>query len=106
MTLAVVLATAPFALAHEGHDHKLMGVVASVHDNHLEVKDAKGKATAFTLDAKTKIRRGKTALKAADIKEGDRVVVLSRETKDKVSGKTTVTVLEVQVGAAATTTSK
>lgn len=103
-TLAFVLAAAPLALAHPGHNHKLMGVVATVHDNHLEVKDTKGKATTFTLDAKTKIRRGKTILKAADIKAGDRVVVLSQEVKDKATGKSTVTVLEVQVGVATTPT--
>jgi hypothetical protein len=103
LTVAVVLAAAPLALAHEGHNHKLMGVVSVVHDNHLEVKDAKGKASTFTLDAKTRVRRGKTILKAADIKTGDRVVVLSRETKDKATGKSTITVLEVQVGTAATT---
>jgi hypothetical protein len=104
LTLALVFAAAPLAIAHEGHDHKLMGVVSVVHDNHLEVKDAKGKASTFTLDAKTKVRRGKEMLKAADIKTGDRVVVLSREVKDKNTGKSTVTVLEVQVGATATAT--
>jgi hypothetical protein len=103
LTVAAVLAGAPLALAHEGHNHKLMGVVSVVHDNHLEVKDAKGKASTFTLDAKTRIRRGKTILKAADIKTGDRVVVLSRETKDKTTGKSTFAVLEVQLGAAVAT---
>ena len=104
LALALVIAAAPLAFAHEGHDHKLMGVVSMVHDYQLEVKDAKGKASAFTLDAKTRVRRGKEILKAADIKTGDRVVVLSREVKDKATGKSTVTVLEVQVGAAATAT--
>ena len=105
LVMTFVIAAAPLVWAHEGHDHKLMGVVSSVHDNQLEVKDAKGKASSFTLDAKTKVRRGKTILKAADIKTGDKVVVVSRETKDK-AGKVSVSVLEVQVGAAAATTTK
>jgi hypothetical protein len=70
-----------------------------IHENHLEVKDAEGKAITFTLDAKTRIRRGKSILKIADIKTGDRVVVVSNESKGK-DGKATVTVTEVQLGAA------
>jgi hypothetical protein len=102
--LALHLAIPGFALAHEGHNHKLMGVISMVHENHLEVKDAKGKASTFTLDAKTRIRRGKATLKTADLKAGDRVVVLSRETKDKATGKSTINVVEVQVGVATTAT--
>jgi hypothetical protein len=78
-----------------------MGVVTTVHENHLEVKDTAGKAVTFTLDAKTRIRRGKTILKAADLKVGDRVVVLTNESKDK-DGKAVVAVTEVQVGTTAT----
>ena len=50
---------APLALAHEGHAHKVMGTVATIHENHLEVKDKNGKITMHALDTKTKIRRGK-----------------------------------------------
>jgi hypothetical protein len=87
--------------AHPGHAHKTMGVVATIHENHLEVKDTQGKTVTFTLDAKTRIRRGKTVLKPADIKAGDRVVVLSTESKDK-AGSAVVTVTEVQLGTATT----
>lgn len=104
LTLAALLVAPALVVAHEGHTHKLMGTVSTVHENHLEVKDVKGKMATFTLDSKTKVRRGTTILKIADIKTGDRVVVLSRETKDKASGKVTVNVLEVQLGAAATAT--
>ena len=100
--LALAAVAAPVLVAaHPGHTHKTMGVVSTVHENHLEVKDAQGKTTTFTLDTKTRIRRGKTVLKAADIKTGDRVVVVTTETKDK-AGKATIAVTEVQVGAAAT----
>jgi hypothetical protein len=97
--LAALLFAPPLAIAHPGHSHKTMGVVSVIHENHLEVKDTKGNASTFTLDAKTRVRRGKTILKIADIKVGDRVIVVTNETKDK-AGKSTITVTEVQLGAA------
>ena len=96
---AALLALPVLAVAHPGHAHKTMGVVSVIHENHLEVKDAQGKTTTFTLDAKTRIRRGKTILKIADIKSGDRVIVVSNESKGK-DGKVTMVVTEVQLGTA------
>jgi hypothetical protein len=78
-----------------------MGVVSAIHENHLEVKDAKGKVTTHTLATATKISRGKTKLIVGDIKVGDRVVVTTRETKDK-AGKAVVTVVSVQLGVSST----
>ena len=98
--LTAAMLTVPAAIwAHPGHAHRTMGVVTTVHENHLEVKDPKGKATTFTLDDKTRVRRGKTILKSSDIKTGDRVIVVYTETKDK-EGKTLVKVTEVQLGVA------
>ena len=85
--------------AHPGHAHRTMGVVTMIHENHLEVKDTQGKATTFTLNAKTRVRRGKTILTPADIKTGERVIVVHNESKDK-DGKPVVTVTEVQLGTA------
>ena len=103
--LLLVSAWSPVARAHEGHDHKVMGVVSAIHENHLEVKDVKGKVTTHTIGATTKISRGKSKLAATDIKVGDRVVVTTRETKDK-AGKPVLTVVSVQVGVSATTAAK
>jgi hypothetical protein len=98
--LTAIVLTAPELLrAHPGHAHKTMGVVTTIHENHLEVKDTQGKSTTFTLDAKTRIRRGKSIMKASDIKAGDRVVVVTSETKGK-DGKAILTVTEVQLGTA------
>ena len=98
--LTTAIVTLPgLAWAHPGHAHKTMGVVTTIHENHLEVKDTKGNATTFTLDEKTRIRRGKTILKLSDIKAGDRVIVVSNETKGK-DGKPVITVTEVQLGTA------
>jgi hypothetical protein len=99
---AASLALPALAAAHPGHAHRTMGVVETIHENHLVVKDPKGNSTTFTLNAKTRIRRDKTILKASDIKVGDRVIVVYNENKDK-DGKTTVTVTEVQLGANTTT---
>ena len=100
-----LLALAPVVAAHPGHGHKVMGVVSTIHENQLVVKDAKDKETTFTLDAKTKITRGRTALRSSEIKVGDRVVVTYEETKDK-DGKSVASVKTVQVGEAATTSAK
>ena len=100
-----LLAFAPAVLAHPGHGHKVMGVVSTIHENHLVVKDANGKETTFALDAKTKITRGRTTLRSSEIKAGDRVVVTYEETKDK-DGKTLAIVKTIQVGTATPTTAK
>ena len=105
--LVVVLATvalAPWVLAHEGHAHKVMGTVAVIHENHLEVKDKDAKTSTFVLNDKTKILRGKTVVKATDIKEGDRVVVTATEDKG-ADGKTTMVATEVRLGTVAATPS-
>ena len=106
LALAAVL-LAPAALAaHEGHAHKTVGTVSAIHENHLEVKDVKGKLTTFALAPTTKIRRAKAKAAAGDIKVGDRVVVTTRETKDK-AGKVLVNVVDVQIGVpAAVSTAK
>lgn len=97
----LVLSAAPMAYAHEGHAHKVMGTVTTILDTHLELKDKDGKVTTHQLDAKTKIRRGKTVAMASDIKVGDRVVVTTVESKDK-AGKVVKTVTQVDLGAAVT----
>jgi hypothetical protein len=97
MLFAFALIAPARLIAHEGHAHKTMGTVTAVHDNQLEVKDKDGKTSTHVIDAKTKLRRGKIAVKIADVKAGDRVVVTSLETKDK-AGKAVVTVTQVDLG--------
>ena len=99
--LVVALAIPGYTLAHEGHVHKVMGTVTSLHENHLEVKSTDGKTTTITLNDKTKILRGKAKVKVGDIKPGARVVVTASETKDK-DGKATMVATEVRLGSATT----
>ena len=56
-----------------------MGTVTVVHDNQVEVKDAKGKVATLTVDDKTKIWRGKSPLRIAEVKVGERVSVTYEE---------------------------
>jgi hypothetical protein len=98
LAAAFALTAAPLS-AHEGHAHKVMGTVTMVHDNHVEVTDAKGKKTALTVDAKTKIWRGKSPLRIADVKVGERVSVTYEEIKSKVkTEKSKMLVKMIQLG--------
>ena len=91
----VAFALAPLAWAHEGHDHKFMGTVAAIHDNSIDVKAADGKTTTISLNDKTKIVHAKMAMKIADIKAGDRVIVTAAG-----GGKDPFVAKEVQLGGA------
>lgn len=105
VALVAALAIPGSALAHEGHAHKVMGTVSTLHENHLEVTTTDGKTSTITLNEKTKILRGKAKVKIDDIKPGERVVVTATETKGK-DGKATMIATEVRLGAASTTASK
>lgn len=91
---ALLLATlvAPAAGAHPGHVHKVMGTIAEVHEERLEIKATTGKTVSVNLNAKTKLLRGTAAIKPADLEVGERVVVTAVENKDK-----TLTARDVRV---------
>ena len=91
----LALVVAPFVSAHEGHDHKIMGTLAAVHDNSVDVKGTDGKLSTITLNDKTKILHGTMAMKIADLKTGDRVVVTATG-----GGKDPFVAKEIKVGAA------
>jgi hypothetical protein len=95
-TAAACLATA-VATAHEGHDHKIMGTISAISADRIEVKDTDARIVSISLNAKTKVLRGKTAIKVADLKEGERVVV------NVGPGKEPLTAKEILVGGARTT---
>jgi len=103
--LIAALAIPGYALAHEGHPHKVMGTVATLHENHLEVKATDGKISMIILNEKTKILRGKAKVKVEELKPGERVVVTAMETKG-TDGKATMVATEIRLGSATTTASK
>ena len=61
--------------AHEGHAHKVMGTIAALLGQRLELKSKDGKLLIVVLDEKTVLKKGKDAAKASDLAEGQRVVV-------------------------------
>jgi hypothetical protein len=93
--LVALLALPTFVLAHDGHDHTVMGTVSSTDGKNLMVKTADGKTIMVMMDTKTKVTQGKAALALADVKVGDRVVAAGPEEKEMIMAET------VKVGAAA-----
>ena len=105
IALALTATVAPAAIAHEGHEHKVMGTVSMIHENHLEVKAVKdGKLSTLTLNDKTRILRDKTPVNRDQIKKGDRVVVTYVQEKDD-KGTDVLIAREVRLGVAAKATS-
>jgi len=90
----LIAPTGAMLLAHEGHDHKVMGTVTSTAANHIVVKDKDGKSVTIQVTPDTRIK-ATPALKAEQIKPGTRVVVTASENKDK-----TMRAKVVEVGAA------
>ena len=74
-------------LAHEGHDHKVMGTVTMAAADHMMLKDKDGKDVMVHVTKDTKVK-AKPAMKVADIKPGTRVVVTAEMEKDEMMAKT------------------
>ena len=85
--------TAP-AMAHEGHEHKVMGTVTMAAADHLMLKEKDGQEVTVKVTKETKVR-SKPAMKVEEIKPGTRVVVTAIEEKDK-----SMTAKLIEVGAA------
>ena len=86
IAFAAILAcvTPASVAAHEGHIHKVMGTVASVQGNTVEVKTTDGKTVKVTCDAKTTVTRGKENLDLAALKVGARVSIDAMQEKDSM----------------------
>jgi hypothetical protein len=88
----------PAVWAHEGHAHKVMGTVATVHENHLQVTTKEGKTVTITLNEKTSVLRGKQKVAISELQPGTRVVV------DVGTGKEPLVAKSVTLAAAKTPT--
>lgn len=88
IVLAAALALPGWALAHEGHTHKVMGTIAAIEGKQVEVKGTDGTLVTVTLDAKTAITRGKAKLDAAALKTGERVSIDYTQAKNVNTAKT------------------
>jgi hypothetical protein len=74
LVLCVALVATP-AIAHPGHDHKIMGVITAIDGDFVTIKTTKGQERSFEVTAKTNILRGKLAGARADLIVGLRVIV-------------------------------
>jgi hypothetical protein len=84
-------------LAHEGHEHKVMGTVTMSAADHVMLKDKDGKDVMVKVTKETKVK-AKPALKVEEIKAGTRIVITAVEEKDK---SMTAKIIEVGVAPAA-----
>jgi hypothetical protein len=97
LVLAAALLAPAIPLAHPGHDHKLMGTIASIDKNKVVVKTTEGRDMTFEITPLTTFKRGKQKGAAADLKAGMRVVVNIGDGVEPLKAK------DVQYSAAATT---
>jgi hypothetical protein len=88
------------AVAHPGHDHKLMGTITSIDKNTVAVKTTEGKEMTFEITPLTTFKKGKAKGAATDLKAGMRVVVNIGDGVEPLKAK------EVQYSAATTTAQK
>lgn len=95
LALAVLpLGSGAALLAHEGHDHKVMGTVTMAAVDHVMLKDRDGKDVIVKVTKDTRVK-AKPVLKVEEIKPGTRIVVTAVENKDK-----SMTAKTIEVGAA------
>ncbi len=95
LTFAV---TSHVLMAHEGHDHKIMGTVTMAAADHVMLKDKDGKDVTVKVTKDTTIK-AERAMKVEEIKPGTRVVITASQAKDK---SYTAKTIEVGVVKAAT----
>ncbi len=93
LALLLVLCS-PLVFAHNGLEH-VMGTVAKISASSLEVTTPAGKNVTVMLDAATKWMKGTSAVPAASVKQGERVVIHARPQNGKLEA------VEITVGTAA-----
>jgi hypothetical protein len=99
--LAVIATVAVFplqALAHEGHDHKVLGTVTMAAADHAMLKDKDNKDVTVYLTRETKVLKDKKPMKVEDIKTGLRVVITATTVKENSVEK--MVAKQVELGAA------
>ena len=104
LMLAVIATVAVFplqALAHEGHDHKVLGTVTMAAADHVMLKDKDNKDVTVYLTRETKVLKDKKPVKVEDIKTGLRVVITATTVKE--NGVEKMVAKQVELGAAQST---
>jgi len=80
--LVSMVSVTGLALAHEGHEHKVMGKVVAIDEKSIRVLGLDGKEVEGVLTPETKYVRDKKAVARADVKVGQRVVIVVEQEKD------------------------
>ena len=94
----LALGSSARVVAHEGHEHKVMGTVTMAATDHAMLKDKDGKDVTIKVTKDTKVK-AKPMIKVEDLKAGTRVVITAVEQKDK-----SMTAKTIEVGAVAAAT--
>ncbi|MEY4634813.1 MAG: hypothetical protein RJA55_611 [Acidobacteriota bacterium] len=89
LVAALVLAMlAPAAaLAHPGHEHKIMGTITAIDGNKVTMKTTEGKDATFTVTPLTAFKRGKGKGAQSDLKVGLRIVVNAGDGAEPLKAK-------------------
>jgi hypothetical protein len=99
VAIALSLFVPSVALAHPGHEHKLMGTISSIDKNKIVIKTTEGKDATFEVTPTTTYKHGTEKGALSELKAGMRVVANMTE-KDETKAK------DVQYSAPATTAKK
>jgi len=84
--LSMVLA-AGTVVAHEGHEHKILGTVKMAAADHVMLETRDGKETTVKVTADTKVTKDQQPMKIEDLKAGTRVVVTAVGDKEPYTAK-------------------
>ena len=98
VALAIWAAIPLQVLAHEGHDHKVLGTVTMAAADHVMLKDTDNKNVTVYLTRETKVLKDKKPVKVEDIKTGLRVVITATTVKENNVEK--MVAKQVELGAA------
>ena len=91
----VALTSASYGVgAHDGHIHKIRGVVTARDARHLEVKTPSGEVLSIAITGKTTVVRNKRKVPIAEVEVGRRVIVGIGNGEDPLMAG------EIQVGVA------
>jgi hypothetical protein len=69
-------------VAHEGHDHKILGTVTAAAADRVTLRDRDGNDVTVAVVKDTKVK-SKPVLRVEQIKAGTRVVITATQGKDK-----------------------
>ena len=87
----VVFGLGSSALAHEGHDHKVLGTVTMAAADHVMLKDREGKDVTVMVGKATRVK-STPAMKVEELKVGTRIAITATMDKNKVLTAKTIEV--------------